>query len=195
MIGRRAVLGLSLLSALLFCAFAAQSASAAKATNTTMCTCVKGGGALDFKDAHCDEFVGKEKGEYGHVKVANGLTTEITATNEKVTNSTKDKELAVLESQFLLTKIEITCEVVSNNAKESLVHNEVSEVSKHTITGTIVTNFEKCTVVKPEKCTVKTPIVSVASFESVEGLGAEANEMGGELKGKGGAEKTAFASI
>jgi hypothetical protein len=56
MIGRRAVVSLSLLSALLFSAFAAQSASATKATNTTTFTCVKGTpGTEQFEDAHCDK--------------------------------------------------------------------------------------------------------------------------------------------
>jgi hypothetical protein len=52
MIGRRATLGLSLLSALLVCALVAQSASAIEATKskrTTAFTCVPGTGEKDFQ--------------------------------------------------------------------------------------------------------------------------------------------------
>jgi hypothetical protein len=199
MIGRRAVVGLSLLSALLFCAFAAQSASAAKAVNTTMFTCVENGGKKDFADAHCDEKVAE--GKFGHVAVANDVTTEIAATNAKVTETTKKSEPAVLKSKVGLTEVEISCNTVANEPQNSLAHNVETE-GKHTLTGTVRTHFgntEKkepldCTVKKPAKCTVKEPIVSNATFEAVEKLGKPAeNEMGIELKGSG-AEET-FAEI
>src|ERR1043166_2552620 len=185
MIGRRAVLGLSLLSALFFCAFAAQSALAAKAVNTTMFTCVKGGGDKDFKDSHCDEKAAGGTGEFGHVKVANGVTTEIAATNKGVTNSTKDHETAVLKSKIGLTAVEITCTTVENEPKNSLVHNEQTETTKHTLTGTVRTLFKECTVDKPLKCTIKEPVESNATVEAVEKLGPEENTMGVELKGEG----------
>jgi hypothetical protein len=197
MIGRRAVVGLSLLSALLFCAFAAQSASAAPSKNTTMFTCVNvGKDKGEFKDPHCDEKVTPLKGEYEHAKVANGLVTEVSATNSGVTESTKKSEVAKLKSKVGLTETEITCNTVENAPKNSKIENKFAEVEgkpKHTIKGEIETLFKTCTVGKPAKCTVKEPIKSNAKFESVEELGAEANEMGGELKGSG-AEET-FAEI
>jgi hypothetical protein len=197
MIGRRALIGLSLLSALLFCAVAAQSASAAKAVNTTMFTCVKGGGAKDFKDAHCDEKVTAGTGEFGHVKVENDKTTEVSATNSGVTEGTKKSEPAVFKSKIGLTPVEITCNVVENEPKNSQVHNAQTVTegkTTHTITGTVRTLFKNCTVNKPAKCTIKQdPVESNATAEAVEGLGPAANEMGVELKGSG-AEET-FASI
>jgi hypothetical protein len=193
MIGRRAVAGLSLLSALLFCAIAAQSASAAKATNTTMFTCKEGGGDKDFEDAHCDKKVSPNTGKFGHVKVANDVTTEIAATNKGVTNSTKDHEPAVLRTKIGLTPVEITCTTVENEPKNSLAHNAQTETSKHTLTGTIRTLFKECTVDKPLKCTIQEPVESNATAEAVEGLGPEANTMGVELKGEGPEET--FASI
>jgi hypothetical protein len=64
MTGRRITAGLSVLCALVFCAFSASSASAA---GTTAFECVKDGGALDYSDADCATFVGAGNGEYGHV--------------------------------------------------------------------------------------------------------------------------------
>jgi hypothetical protein len=200
MTGRRAVVGLSLLSALLFCAFAAQSASAVKAKNTTLFTCKSVGKEKgDFKDAHCDEKVEPNKGEFAHVKIPNDVTTEVSATNSTVTNSTKESEPAVLKSKVGLVAVEITCTTTENNAKESLIHNaqtksgEKEELTTHTITGTGKTLFKACTVNKPAKCTVKEPIEAKVTGEAVEGLGEKANEMGLELKGSG-AEET-FAEI
>jgi hypothetical protein len=194
MTGRRAVVGLSLLSALLFCAFVAQSASAAKATNTTLVTCVSEPlGKGDFKDAHCDEKV-PGTGFFKHsAPVKLDQTTEVSATNSGVTNGTKDHEPAVLKSKIGLTAVEITCTKVKNNAKESLIHNAQTETTKHTITGTGVTQFEECTVTKPLKCTVKQPIQATVTGEAVEKLGAAENEMGVELKGHG--EGETFAEI
>ena len=80
MIGRRATVGLSLLCALAFCAFAAQSASAAKAVNTTAFTCVEGA-TKDFSDAHCDTKVTAGTGQYGHVVIPQGTTTEVVGEN------------------------------------------------------------------------------------------------------------------
>ena len=103
MTGRRAVIGLSLLGALLVCAFAAQSASANVATTSkriTAVTCVKGGGLKDFSKTHCDpgDTVEAGKGEFGHVAI-NGETKEVDATNEKVTSETKESEPAVLRAK------------------------------------------------------------------------------------------------
>jgi hypothetical protein len=194
MIGRRAVVGLSLLSALLFCAFAAQSALAAKAVNTTLVTCKNVGvNQGDFKDEHCDEKVTPKTGSFGHVVAPLDKTTEVSATNSGTTNGTKDHEPAVLRSKVGLTATEITCTKVENNPKESLVHNAQTETTKHTLTGTIVTLFKECTVTKPAKCKVKEPIESRATLEGVEGLGPEANTMGVELKGHG--EGETFAEI
>lgn len=183
MIGRRAVVGLSLLSALLFCAFAAQSASAAVSTNTTMYTCITAPGNGDFEDAHCDKRHPEKKGNFTHELIPLNTTTEVAA--EQTTN-------AVLKSKVGLTATEITCTVTKNNAAESLSHN-VDNAGKHELTGVVVTEFKTCTVNKPAKCTVKEPIVSRAKVVGVEKLGAGANEMGAELKGSG--EEETFAEI
>ena len=67
--GRRAIVGLCLLCAMAFSAFAAQSAMAAK--GTTLFTCVEGG-TKDFANADCNVQPGTK---FGHVEVAQDLTT------------------------------------------------------------------------------------------------------------------------
>jgi hypothetical protein len=194
MIGRRAVTGLSLLSALLLCAFAAQSASAAKAENTTAVTCVEFSGetSKDFKDAHCIEKTAGT-GSWEHQQIPLDKTTTIAATNEKVTNETKEHEPVVLLSKVGLTPTEFDCTKVNADTTSSFIHNVETESKKHTLTGTVRFEYRECTVTKPAKCLVKEPIVSNATFEGVEGLGTEANTMGIEFRGEG-AEET-FAEI
>jgi hypothetical protein len=188
MIGRRAIVGLALLSAFLFCAFAAQSASAALTTskNTTAFTCVKDATEKgDFKDAHCDE-TNVGKGIFKHELIPPDTTTEVDVTNEKVTESTTKSEITVLKTTITLVKTEIQCTVVNNNVKNSTIHNVEPEPKAHTFTGTVETEFSKCTVIKPANCRVKEPIVTRASVHGVEGLEGpkgEKNAMGLEFIG------------
>jgi hypothetical protein len=77
MTGRRITAGLSVLCALVFCAFSA-SASAA---GTTAFTCIEGGGQLDFSDADCATFVGASNGEYGHVALTPKTSTKVELNN------------------------------------------------------------------------------------------------------------------
>jgi hypothetical protein len=178
MTGRRAVLGLSLLCALLSCALAAQGASAAPAKNTTAFTCVKGGGAKDFKDAHCDEKVTPETGEYGHVVAPLNETTKVIVTNEKTKNGTTESTPAVLKGELGGAKLEISCTKVSG---EGTLTNEEPEAKTHGGKGSGATQFSSCTVLKPSKCTIK-PVEVSATGEGLEELGAGKNEMGGELR-------------
>jgi hypothetical protein len=193
MIGRRAIIGLSLLSALLFCAFAAQSASAAtKSVNTTMFTCVKTE-VGDFIDGHCDTTGVPGKEQFSHVAIPNDTTTEVDTSNLKVTNSTKDAEPWVIKSKVAGAKVTIECTTVKNNTAKSLVHNVESGgiEKKHTLTGSTVTEDSACTVKEPAKCTVAEPIVFSSNVEGVEGLEGpkgEKNAMGLEFKGAGAEE-------
>ena len=178
MIGRKAVIGLSLLSALLFCAFAAQSASAAAAKNTTAVTCVKGGTDLDFKDEHCDEKVAKGTGSFSHVAIAPGTKTTISVTNAKTANKTTEAAPTILKGSIFGVKSEIVCKTVSG---EGTLTNEESG-KEHKVSGTVTANFTSCTVNKPAGCKVKEPITTTSSTAGVEELGAGKNEMGLEFK-------------
>ncbi|HVQ59332.1 MAG TPA: hypothetical protein VMS60_10560 [Solirubrobacterales bacterium] len=75
--GRKAIVGLCVLCALLVNAVAAQSASAI--TGTTVFTCKEGAGDVGgrtFSGDHCRP--GDSEGKYGHYKVAENTTTELT---------------------------------------------------------------------------------------------------------------------
>jgi hypothetical protein len=196
MIARRAVVGLSLLSALAFCAFAAQSASAAKSTFTTLYTCVPVVKTGDFVDEHCDTTGVPGKENFAHKVIPTKTTTEIEAKNIGVTSGTKETEPAVLKSKLLGVKVTIECTVVENEQKKTFLHNEETEVEGkkvHTVTGEVVTLFKTCNVKELAKCAVKEPIVSEANVEGVEKLGAKEEDMGLNFVGKGAEE--AFAPI
>jgi hypothetical protein len=178
MIGRKAVVGLSLLSALLLCAFAAQSASAAVAKNTTAVTCVEGGGELDFTDAHCDNQVKPKEGKFGHVAIAPGTKTTLSVTNAKTANNTTESTPTILKGSIFGVKSEIVCKTVSGEG--SLTNEESGK--EHKVSGSVTASFTNCTVNKPAGCKVKEPITTTSNTVSVEGLGAGANEMGQEFK-------------
>lgn len=184
MIGRRAVAGVALLSALLICAFAAQSAFAAKATNTTAVTCVSVASGAGFSDAHCEKEVGTGA-KFAHELVPLNETKSLNATNKSVLNETKESSSIVLKGNPFKTGVEISCKTMKTRTSESAVHNVETE-KKHTMTGNGTAEFSECTVAKPPKCTVKEPIVAAATFEGVEGLGAGGNEMGVEFVGAAG---------
>jgi hypothetical protein len=203
MIGRRATIGLSLLSALLLSAFAAQSALALEpptSKNTTAFTCVPDpNNTGDFKDEHCDETGVKGKEKFKHELIPLKTTTEVDVSTEKVTESTKKSEPAVLRGVIAGVKVEIECTVVKNNTKESLIHNEEPEAKAHTFTGTVVTEYSKCNVKLLAKCIVAEPIIATATVHGVEGMEGptgkekEPNAMGLEFVGHG--EKETFAEI
>ncbi len=192
MIRRRAVVGLALLSALLFCAFVTQSAFATvgiKSKNTTTFTCVKdGSGTGDFKDAHCDETHPEKKGSFTHQSIKVGETTQVDATNEGVTESTKKSEPAILKSTIGLGKVEIECAVVKGNTANSTQHNVEPSVGQHEFTGFAEAEWSKCNVKIVKGCIVAEPLIAKANFYGVEGLvgpKGEKNAMGVEYKGAG----------
>lgn len=187
MIGRRTAVGLSLLCALLFSAIAVQSASAVPSTKTTAFTCVKGGGGLDFSDAHCDKKVAGGTGEYGHEPIKNNETTDITVDNSTTGGG---KSPAVLKGKAFGAATEISCETVHG---EGTIHNTEPSAEKHTVTGTITVLYKDCTVLKPAKCSVTEPIEVKAEFHGVEGLGPNKDTMGVEFFPHGGG--STFVSI
>lgn len=184
MIRHSALIGMSLLSALLLCSLTAQSASAAKSVNTTAVTCVQEGGFgfEDFFDHHCDVKTTPGNGTFNHEFIAGSTTTEVSAFNALGS--------AALKSKIGFTAVEIICGIVKNKPEQSLLHNVETE-GKHTLTGTVRTLFTNCTVTKPAKCTVKEPFEANATFSGVEKLGAFENEMGVELVGSGAEETLA----
>ncbi len=141
MLGRR-VIGLSLLFAFVFCAFAAPNATAAKKT-TTAYTCVKGGGNKDFTDAHCTEKVGGGTGEYGHVEIKVDETTFIQTVG--TTNH-------IVKSTIAGLAVEIACTGAA--AKGHLTNITVKEKMTPRFTK-LRTSYTGCTVPKPVGCLIK----------------------------------------
>jgi hypothetical protein len=180
----RIPIGLALLFALLLCAFAAQSASAASAKNVTAFACVKAEKAKtgEFNDAHCDSVNAKTEGEYNHVLVAQ-KNTALEVTNQQTKSSTTESTSAVLKGVLAGIVLEVVCKTVSG---EATLSNEEPVAKEHRVKSSITTNFSSCKVEKPAKCTIKEPIVVAGEAEGVEELGAGKNEMGLEVKPAGG---------
>jgi len=182
MIGRKATVGLALLCALLFSAFAAQSASAVK--GTTAFTCDSGAATKDFADEHCDREVGPPEAAFGHTEIKEGTKTEIEATNNKTKNETKESTPAILKGTAGGAATEITCTVVSATA--TTTNEEVAKVMQNS-GEKLNAKFEKCTVQKPAKCTVKEPIeVKNGTTITLNNQGTSKTEMGLEFKPEAG---------
>jgi hypothetical protein len=156
MIRLRTAVGFSLLCACVFCAFAAPSASA---KGTTAFTCVKGGGALDFTDAHCDNEVTPGSGSFGHVS----LGTEpkvIEVTNAGTKSATTESTPLVLNATITGAPIEISCAKVNGSAtitnKEigGVMQNEGREISM---------NISECVFLKPAQCSLKAGELKLAT--------------------------------
>jgi hypothetical protein len=191
MIGRQAVLGLALLSALAAFGFTAQSAFAATAKNTTPVTCVEGGGEIDFSDAHCGETTGEGSGKFGHVALTKGLGTIAAMTNANTRNNTTESTPAIFKGTIFGVKTEITCKIANG---EGTVTPEEPSAKVHFFVVVGITRFSSCTVSKPAGfgCKVKEPIEANLIGEAVEGLGAGKNEMGVEFRP---AEGETFAEL
>ncbi len=147
MIRRRAATGLLLLCALVFCAAGASSASAA---GITVFECEKGAaGESKYSDAHCD--LTDASGEYGHVP-----TKSSNFDSKQVSKNFK------LNTTLLTLATEITCtEQTSTGSIENLTGPPMKAKGTETLT------FSSCTVNKPAKCVVKTPIIAKAALKSV----------------------------
>lgn len=201
MIGRKAVLSLSLLlSALSFCVFAASSSAniVHESSNTTAMTCVEDGafGLEDFSDSHCDNKVTPGTGQYNHEVIASFVSTKLGITNEKVTESTKKTEPAALKGTLGGAKVEIECTVVKTDETKSFIKNDEPTAKQHVVSGTVRNEFSSCNVKLIKNCTVSEPIIAEAIFVGIDkliGPKGEENAMGVRFKGEG-VEET-FATI
>ncbi|MGB7684775.1 MAG: hypothetical protein WBL45_03240 [Solirubrobacterales bacterium] len=154
MIGRRIALGLVLLSALVFSAFAASSASAAVA-GTTMFTCAKSPEQLPgFTDEHCTKAAKTDKEvKRKHVAVAQDKETIFHGTNEKTSADTTKAEPTILKTSFLGVEVEISCSKVFAHGN---ITNRLNGAKEHYIHGTKVTIlYTGCKYIKPGFCKVK----------------------------------------
>ncbi len=147
MIGRKAVTGLLLLCALVFCAVGASSASAAK--GTTAFECVEGGEGPKYSDADCETT--SETGKFSHKEIKPGVVTEISS---KLISNYK------LNTTLLTLATEVTC---TEQSTKGTLENLAAPMR---VTGSAEITFNGCTVNKPAKCVVKQPIIAKTMVNS-----------------------------
>lgn len=181
MIGRRAIVGLSLLCALMFSAVAAQSASAVKGTTAFTCVAKAKG---DFSDAHCDTAVPAGTGTFGHVEIGES-TTELHVTNNKTKASTTEHTPATLKGEAFKVKTEIDCTKVEGTSSTKNVKEGIDKVMANE--GTFSVKYSECTVTKPNVggvhvCKVKEPIEASGTTTTRVQVIGEKETMGVEFK-------------
>src|ERR1700761_419337 len=165
---RKSVLGLSLFCALLVCAFTAVSASAnaPEKEGTTLFTCKKG--QTGFSDEHCTP-AGAGGTAFGHVLSPIGTKTEVTGSNEKTKNTTKEATPAVLTSIVGGVEVEIVCAKVTSTGE--VVNEEMAtEEKRHTIVDSNgVMIYSGCTVPKPagQECKIKEGKITTNPLKSI----------------------------
>jgi hypothetical protein len=177
MTGRRAIVGLCLLSALLVSAFAAQSASAAT-KGTTVFTCSKEAAVKDFAKEHC---VTGDPGtkEYGHVAVAENTTTHITITNAKTNAATTGPESQVLKATIAGSPIELVSTEVHGTGG---LRNKKEASGEHYIHGhEIVLTYSNVVVNGFPECEVYNTKGGVKGAKGV----VQTNKLTGTTAGKG----------
>ena len=144
MTGRRAIIGLCMLSALVFSAIAAQSATAVE-TGTTAFTCVKvtkAVGTAGFSKEHCKPGNAvSSNAEWEHKKFKPNTTTKITGSNE-TTNG--EKEVSRLKA--VITGIETELQSTVLEGSGTMVNNAEGEEMWAEGEGTIT--YKNVTVAK-----------------------------------------------
>ncbi len=142
--------GLCILCALAFSAFVAQGASAAT-KGTTAFTCRKTGPGGGFTKAHC-KASDAGSGEYSHVAVAEGTTTEIVGTN----TATGGEKAAILLKN---TQAGISYQVQAKNLEGTgWVTNAKDPVTgEHYVHGEMKVQLKELTVTEPvgKGCKIK----------------------------------------
>jgi hypothetical protein len=143
MTGRKALLGLCMLCALMVSAVAAQSAMAV--SGTTWFTCVKDAPSGTLFGAHClSEGLPKE---FKHVEVPQDQTTELSITNSNTGNSTTVAVPATLKETIAGVELEIQATGVTGTG--SGANKKDATTGEHYISGTVFFETTGVTVTKP----------------------------------------------
>jgi hypothetical protein len=179
MMGRKSVIGLAVLCALVFSAITVASAFAAPGRAWTC----KKGGPNQFNDEHCINGTG---GEYGHVAIANGLPkTTIVGTNAKTASGTVAAEVSKLKAKIAGIATEVQCTGVSGTGE---LENSAGSVS-----GSGQITYSGCTVTLPagRECAITGGEIKTKPLAATT-AGLTNNN---ELKFEMAAGETEFASI
>jgi hypothetical protein len=167
MTGRKTVVGLMMLCALVLSAVVAQGA---QAKGQTAFTCAPTSSGAGFSDAHCDNAV-ETGAKFNHVAVAPGTVTSITLTNAATKNETKEATSAVLSLTGPLhgvSAVTVTCTTVAGTGTMENVAGPPMEAKGE---GTI--KFSGCTT-NATNCTTPNTIeakVKGHSVETADGMG------------------------
>jgi hypothetical protein len=150
--GRRVVIGLCMLSALLISAVSAQGASAA---GTTAFTCKQEATVnAGFSKAHCKAADAvASNATYQHLPITAGETTETKVTNAGNGTSTATTVATVLTLRIFGASVSVTCTGVSGTGSQTNVAGPPMSIE-----GTLEWTDTGCTT-KVANCTVATPIV------------------------------------
>lgn len=164
MTGRKAIVGLCMLCALVLSAFAAQSASAAT-LGTTVFTCKEPTGTdvpvgPAFKvNSHCKETDKETGGKFRHVEVPENTTTEITGTTVNTAGESTPSILKSVQSgieEELQSKLaHILPEV--GGVKSWITNAKDPVTGEHYVHGELWVQFTEVSVAKPAEkgCKVK----------------------------------------
>jgi len=153
MSGRRAMVGLCMLCAFAFSAFAVQSASAAT-KGTTLFTCVKEEGGAGFSREHCAPGDAVTTGaKFKHVPVAENTTTEVTGTTINTEGVPVPPRLFSVQSgveEELESKLAHI--LYENEGSKSWVTNAKDpETGEHYYHGEVWLRFTEVSVIKPKE--------------------------------------------
>lgn len=185
MTGRKAIVGLSLLCALFFCAFAAPSALGAK-LNTTAVTCKPVEKGAQFSDEHCTKG-GEGKGFAHEVIAPFPPETELIGTNEKTGGETKSTTSAVLRFEASEVEIEVVCTGVATHGylRNETKENKNQEKEMLNKLAKIFGTYTGCTVSLPagQNCKVSGGVFQTffwtTSYEKK--MAIEFNELSGSI--------------
>jgi hypothetical protein len=144
----RALVGLSLLCALVISAFAASSATAWKGTTAFVCESVKEGAG--FEDEHCQKEVGS-KAKFKHEELKPGTNTQLTVGNTETAGKLVSPKLAFTIAGV---KTEIEAEGFTSCKNKTSAENKEVEGGME-VAGETCGEFTGVVVTKPAKCTVK----------------------------------------
>ncbi len=155
MTGRRAIIGLSLLSTLVFCAFAAPSATAVLGTTAFKCVKTDAVGE-EFSDEHCTN---QEQGKAGFTQMQITPNTEAKIT---VNNSVTGSEVFNSKLRGVAAGIEFTLEASSFHScvNKTTVENKKPGERGEAV-GKFCGEFSTVKVNKPAKCEIEKGIIKL----------------------------------
>ena len=155
MIGRRAVVGLSLLCALAFSAFAAQSAVAVKGTTAFTCEPAKEGAG--FSDEHCEKAVGAGA-SFKHSEIKPGVKTQLSVSNNETGGKNSTGKIYAL---FLGEEIRLEAGGFTSCINKVSLENKENGAKQMEAAGEFCGEFFNVEAKTPVGCKVKKGVVKV----------------------------------